>query len=138
MHIAVKSMLTVAALAAAGLMGASHAQTPEPPPMPMPGHGRTVASHMMPGASHTVEVSVNYGLSIPIKADDPEAQAQALESARRALYAIASKECTLLLDSIASACQLVRLNVQSNIQRHQPAQPTAHVGANASYRVTMK
>ncbi len=44
----------------------------------------------------------------------------------------------LLLDSIASACQLTRLNVQSNIQRHQPAQPMGQVSANASYRVTLK
>lgn len=123
-------LAAILGVALTSLGGDLHAQSDAPRTPPVVG-GKT-------SSPTTIEVTVSYGLMIPIAVDNKEAQAQALESARVALYAIASKECKLLMEVIAETCVLVRLNVHSNVQRHAPTQPNAHVNANAAYRITPK
>jgi hypothetical protein len=86
----------------------------------------------------SIQISVNYGMNLPLKSDDEKSQAEALESARRTLYGIAAGECKVLLATIATECRMERLNVQSNVQRHNPMMQQVHVSANGSYRVTLK
>ncbi len=100
---------------------------------------RTPAAERL--ADTSVVISVNYGLAVPMTGNDEVAQAEALEKGRKLIYGIAATECKVLEATIASACRLERLNVQSSAQRHiRQAERMTHiqVSGNASYRIDMK
>jgi hypothetical protein len=82
-----------------------------------------------------VQVSVNY--SVPGPFGDGEDAAKAQEIARRALYNIADRECTVLKETIATECRLENMNVNVNRQRHAQ-QDMITVGSSMSFRVMMK
>ncbi len=54
------------------------------------------------------------------------------------MYAIAAGECRVLQATIASACKLERMNVQSNVQRGSRVNDHVAISANATYRITLK
>lgn len=88
-------------------------------------------------ADGTIQISVSYSLNLPLKSEEANDQAEALESGRRALYGIAAGECKVLMSTIASTCTLQRLNVQSNV-RSQRGERQVYVNGNASYRIALK
>jgi hypothetical protein len=115
------------------LGGSLAAEAQQPYPLRVPAPERM--------SENTIQVSVNYSFSVPVKGADETAQAEALESGRKLIYGIAASECKVLETTIASACRLERLNVQSNTRRNarsedQPVQ--IQVGGNASYRIQLK
>ncbi len=115
-------------LAVCTLVPAATAQ--QPYPLRVPGE-----SGPMPGE---ISVAVNYSLAIPLKSEDEKSQAEALESGRRMLYAIAANECKVLQSTIATTCRIERLNVQSNVHRNSRTTDQIQVSGNATYRVTLK
>lgn len=122
--------LVLGALVCAGSLAAG-AQQPYPLRVP-PAERMT---------ENTVQVSVNYNLSIPLKGTDEVAQAEALEKGRKLIYGIAASECKVLETTIAATCRLERLNVQSNARgalRSAEHQAHVQVGGNASYRIGLK
>jgi hypothetical protein len=82
-----------------------------------------------------VQVSVNY--SIPGPVGDSEDWMKAQESARKALYLVADRECTLLKETIASECRLESMNVNANRHR-QTQQDMINVGSSMTFRVQLK
>lgn len=85
-----------------------------------------------------IQVSVSYSLSLPLSDDDEAAQASALEKGRRLVYGMAAGECKVLEATIATTCQMERLNVQSNVQHATRSVERVRIGANASYRIKLK
>src|SRR5690242_9487293 len=82
-------------------------------------------------------VSVQYMIRLPLKSDEIPAQREAMEQGRKLLYAMGSSECALILASFAASCQLVNINVQTNIAR-QSNDSSATMTANAQFRVELK
>lgn len=83
-----------------------------------------------------VQVSVNYSVPGPFGDGDEAVKAQ--ETARRALYGIADKECTVLKETIAAECRLENINVNVNRQRHNSQQDVITVGSSMTFRVQLK
>lgn len=121
-------VLATVVIATAAKFSSVAAQAPSGPLPPTP----------VAPAERMIEVAVNYGINIPHKGEGAKGQAEALEAARRMLYEIAAGECKVLLATVATTCRLERLNVQSNVQRHAPGSEMIIVGANSSYRITLK
>lgn len=82
-----------------------------------------------------VQVSVNY--SVPGPFSDSEDWMKAQESARRALYMVADRECTILKETIATECRLENINVNANRHR-QSQQDMINVGSSMTFRVMLK
>jgi hypothetical protein len=74
---------------------------------------------------------------VPGPFGDGEDAAKAQEIARRALYNIADRECTVLKETIATECRLENMNVNVNRQRHAQ-QDMITVGSSMSFRVQLK
>ncbi len=87
------------------------------------------------GDTVRVQVSVSYTLPGPSGEDDA---LKVQENARRALYLVADKECTLLRETIASECKIENINVNVNRVRHQPNPETITATASMTYRVQLK
>jgi len=83
-----------------------------------------------------VNVSINIFVLAPAGMGDQAMAEQ--EKARRQIYQLATKECAVILDTIASDCRIETVNV--NVHRHQGQQPVEgfQVGANMNFRVTLK
>ncbi|MBK8008046.1 MAG: hypothetical protein IPK23_06120 [Rhizobiales bacterium] len=82
-----------------------------------------------------VQVSVNYSVPGPFGDGDDAVKAQ--ETARRALYGIAERECTVLKETLATECRLENINVNVNRQRHAQ-QDVITVGSSMTFRVQLK
>lgn len=122
-----KVMTLVLTLVACAVVPAANAQQRFPLSVPVEG-----------ASGNTIQVSVNYSLSVPLGGDDEKAQSEALEKGRRLVYGIAASECKVLEETIASSCRMERLNVQSNVQRGSRSTEQIHVGASANYRISLK
>lgn len=84
-----------------------------------------------------VRVNMSLNMFVPGPSGLSEAGVQAQEQARKAVYALAVRECDLILDAIGSQCRIENLNISVN--RHQGQQPEGfQVGMNAAFRVTLK
>lgn len=83
-----------------------------------------------------VTVAVNMFVSAPTDASPRALKAQ--EDARRKVYEVASGECAVLLDVMASDCWLETVNVNVN-RYHNPQQPEGFtIAGNMTFRVTLK
>jgi hypothetical protein len=83
-------------------------------------------------------VSVQYMIRMPFKSDDTNDQQQVMEEGRRRLYEIGSKECAVIISTLASTCTLTSLNVQSNFYRQRNEDNAITLTANAQYQVELK
>jgi len=85
-----------------------------------------------------VRVSVSVNMFVAAPTDSSPQALIAQENARRKVYEVATRECAVLLDAMASDCRLENVNV--NINRYQnPQQPEGFtVGGNMTFRVTLK
>lgn len=98
---------------------------------------RMLIQQGVPAYGEQARVNVSYSLYVPGPVGLSDAGVAAQEQARRTMYALAAKECTVLRDTIASDCRMEAINV--NINRHQGQQPEGFsIGANVNYRVTLK
>ena len=94
---------------------------------------------MAPGSGmsgDTIRVQVGVNLFIPGPSGDNEEGAKSRERARRMLYEMAVKECTLLRDTLASDCRIENLSI--NLSRHQGGPEGFNAGGTFSYRITVK
>jgi hypothetical protein len=86
-----------------------------------------------------VRVQVNVSFLLPAPSDrDAEEVVKAQESARRILYQVADRECTLLKELMATECRMESVNVNINRQRAQPQQDYINANAQMVYRVLLK
>ena len=115
----------LAALAAAMLLSQSAAVGQSPPPGT--GDGRQII------------VTVQYNFALPVKPNDVDSQRTVMEQGRTIVYQLTAKECDMLLATIASSCQLERLNLQTNIPRHhRPGEELINLSANAQFKIELK
>ena len=91
-------------------------------------------------AQQQAQVRVNVGINmfVPAASGMGELAMAEHERARRQMYQLATKECVVLLDTIAADCKIETVNV--NVERQQGSQQVEgfNVNANLSFRVTLK
>jgi hypothetical protein len=88
-----------------------------------------------------VRMQVQLNFFVPGRVDLSEEGAKAHENARRVVYEIASRECAILRDVIASECQLDSVNVSVNVNNRMMAQQTIEgltISANLGFRIVPK
>ena len=91
------------------------------------------------GDGRQITVTVQYNFALPVKPNDVDSQRTVMEQGRTMLYQMTAKECEMLLASIASSCQLERLNLQTNIARHhRPGEELINLSANAQFKIELK
>jgi len=84
-----------------------------------------------------VRIQMSVQLFLPGPTDDGEEAQQHRERARRALYNLASKECDVLREAIASDCRLEAININLNRQSSGQAQGYAATGT-MTFQITLK
>jgi hypothetical protein len=91
-------------------------------------------------AQQTAQVRINVGMNMFVPApsgiDDKALAAQ--EKARRQIYALAMKECSVLTETIAAECKVEGVNVNVNRQHGNQQIDGFTINANMNYRVTLK
>ncbi|MBM3529086.1 MAG: hypothetical protein FJX62_13435 [Alphaproteobacteria bacterium] len=99
--------------------------------------GRKAALTAASTQGEQVRVNMSLNMFVPGPSGLTEAGIQAQEQARKAVYALAVRECDIILDTIGNQCRIENLNI--NVNRHQGQQPEGfQVGMNAAFRVTLK
>ena len=91
-----------------------------------------------PGGATPVNVSVGFNSQLPLPDLEEETIRAAQLSGREYLYRASSEECTLLLETIAETCRLTNLNINTQVQQHQPGNPMIYTNASASFTITLK
>ena len=82
-----------------------------------------------------LNVSMNFFVPGPAGLGDEAMQVQ--EKARKRMYELVSHECKVLREAIANDCRVDSMNI--NVNRHQGGQTEGFtIGANATYRITLK
>lgn len=105
-----------------------------------PGAGATKASIMaLPHGSRPVNVSVGFNTQMPLADLSEETLAAAQQAGREYIYRLGRDECALLKKIIAKTCRLTNLNINSQIQQHNTAQPPRlHINGNATFTISLK
>ena len=127
-----RSKTTIAALcAAAGLIvfsTATVAQTSRVKPFPIRGK-----------STKPVKISVSYQFFIEGETRQMSDQADLADQGRRHLYKLLAKECEVLLQTIASDCQMNRANVSAQLRNQsRRTQRGIRVSGSATYQIDLK
>ena len=99
--------------------------------------GQTVGNRM-------VQVSVNFNTSRPASelrdpGDSEQSPSSPATAARRSLYFLVTKECDVLLATIASSCQLANISVSSREYSNPPHQgPMVDATVSATLAIELK
>lgn len=88
------------------------------------------------GSQVRVQTSVN--IFMPGPAGEGEAADQLRERARRMIYQLAARECSVLEDVLARTCRLEAINVNINRQQGSGMGEGYMVGGNVTMMVTLK
>ena len=84
------------------------------------------------------QISVGFNVSLPLTQTAGQQSLLQAESTRRAFYDLLTRECDVLLASIASTCRLTSANVTVSEQRHGHAHPYVQVNANGQFAIELK
>lgn len=105
-----------------------------------PGAGASKASIMaLPHGARPVNVSVGFNTQMPLADLSEETLAAAQQAGREYIYRLGRDECALLKKIIAKTCRLTNLNINSQIQQHNTAQPPRlHINGNATFTISLK
>lgn len=105
-----------------------------------PGAGASKASIVaLPHGARPVNVSVGFNTQMPLADLSEETLAAAQQAGREYIYRLGRDECALLKKIIAKTCRLTNLNINSQIQQHNTAQPPRlHINGNATFTISLK
>lgn len=85
-----------------------------------------------------VRVQTNINLFMPGPSGDGDAATQLRDRARRAIYELAARECSLVEDVIARTCRLEGISVNLNRQQGSGTGEGYMVGGNITMMITLK
>lgn len=85
-----------------------------------------------------VRVSLSSNLFVPSPPESSDEGFKAQENARRKMYEMSVRECELLREVIASECRIETINVTINRARVPQQLDGFTIGANMSFRITLK
>ncbi|MCB1550265.1 MAG: hypothetical protein KDJ41_20885 [Hyphomicrobiaceae bacterium] len=88
---------------------------------------------------HPQMITVGFRFSVPGDTGSAEKQGALAEEGRRAVYMLMSKECQILLATIATTCRLKHANVHTSTRPGRgDMKGTVDIHGNASYEVELK
>ncbi|MEW6769170.1 MAG: hypothetical protein AB1342_14165 [Pseudomonadota bacterium] len=89
-----------------------------------------------------VRVSSNISYFVPGPTDDSEAGQKLRDRARRQIYETASRECGVLLETLAATCRMENVSSNLNVTSRQYNNPNQIEGftinGSMSYQITLK
>jgi len=86
-----------------------------------------------------VRVNVNFNIQMPLASLDEAAIVAAQKQGRALIYRLAKDECQVLLDEIASNCQLTGLNAATNIPQSHGGNPLyINLSGSAQFAISLK
>ncbi len=89
--------------------------------------------------SQPVNVNVGFNTQVPLPDLSEETLAAAQRAGREYVYRLGREECRLLKEIIAETCRLTNLNINTQIQQHNNAQPPRlHINGNANVTIGLK
>jgi hypothetical protein len=88
--------------------------------------------------AQSVNVQVGFSTQMPLADDNEQTLMSAQRSGRRTLYEMASKECTLLMATIAKTCHLTNLNVSAQVRQRNNSPTMLMLNGNARFAITLK
>jgi hypothetical protein len=92
-----------------------------------------------PGDTQPVNVNVGFNTQVPLPDLREETLAAAQRAGREYVYRLGLGECALLKAIIAKTCRLTSLNINTQIQQHNNAQPPRlHINGNATFTISLK
>ncbi len=101
-----------------------------------------LAQNAPSAVKNEIRVNANISMSQPVSAAEKGSLTELQTAARKTIYELVGQECKLLLDTIASECELASLNVTSNVQNQLYRADTPNVflttNSNAAFRVRLK
>ncbi len=106
-----------------------------------PGLAPAEASIMapFPVGAQPVNVNIGFNTQVPLPDLDEATLAAAQRAGREYVYRLGRDECTLLKETIAKTCRLTNLNINTQIQQHNPGQPPRlHINGNATFTISLK
>jgi hypothetical protein len=105
-------------------------------PGPAPARASIVA---LPHGAHPVNVNVSFNTQVPLVDLSEETVTAAQRSGRKYVYRMGRDECAILKTVIARTCRLTNLNINTQVQQHNPAQPPRlHISGNATFTISLK
>ena len=106
--------------------------------------GIILVAATLPAAAQRVPRSANEGLQVTssfqtmLPVSSPmtlQEEAKASETARQALYEVASRECEVISKVFKGECRLMKINVNSYVQDRGNGLRGLQVSVNATYRI---
>ena len=87
-----------------------------------------------------VRVTISYNLTVTAKSEEVDAIAEAQGSARRAMYSMMAKECSVLEETIAQSCKLTKFNIRADgrYRRRNTDVSKINVTGSGTYRIVLK
>jgi len=92
----------------------------------------------LPNDAQPVNVSVGFNSQLPLPDLSQQTLADAQEAGRRYIYGLGRDECALLIETIAKTCRLTNLNINTQIQQHNPGQPHLYINGSATFTITLQ
>ncbi len=90
-------------------------------------------------AIQPVRVNINFSIQMPLASLDEAAIVAAQKQGRALIYRLAKDECQVLLEEIASSCQLTGLNASTNIPQSHGGNPVyINLSGSAQFAIGLK
>jgi hypothetical protein len=89
-------------------------------------------------AGPAVSVNTSYSMQVPAEAEADARISDQEKSFKRSMYERAARECEDLKATIALTCQIISINVSTQISRNPGSQSQLYVSVNVQMQATMK
>jgi|SRR5436190_24149021 hypothetical protein len=87
----------------------------------------------------TVRIQNNFNFFVAAPSDDSEEAQRLRERARRLVYELAARECTILLEVLAKECRLETVSSSVNRQQYNAQQPAGFtINGSMNLVISMK
>ena len=87
----------------------------------------------------TVNVNVSFNTQMFMQEVDEQALLEKQMAGRKFMYRMASRECTVLKETIAKTCRLTNLNVSAQLREQNNKNPLKlYINGNAQFIITLK
>lgn len=125
------STVFVASLLTLSAVGPGSAQPEVPGTVSLPNAGAPVRTPLRIESGWNVTVPLAPGSSV-------EQQIKQTETARRAIYEMAARECDALRQTFKAECRLQNVRVNSNVQMRNPGNEIVSVNGSGSFELLQR
>jgi hypothetical protein len=100
--------------------------------------GSTMVSAQDMRMARPAQISLGFNLTLSAAEMGDQNRLMASEGLRKLFYEMMSRECDVLLATIASSCQLTNASINIHEQRHGQPTPYVQLNGNGSFQVMLK